>query len=148
MPNVFVPTPHLEEFKELNKSAVKKLLDERVSLYQQAKRIEARLKGDPKNGIAGLNEQVFVELQSALPEDVKSVEYEGHIISAYQGQARSNFDRKALQETEFKVQCPCPCKKKFAVTVPAKVIQSCMKLGKAPVPTVSVRRIGEREDSE
>lgn len=130
MPNVFVPTPKAEEFKELKSKKIRAMLDERIALYQQQKRIEARLDE--------LNFSLFGELRSTLPDDVKSIEYEGHTISAYQSKPQTQLDQNKLLKKTFKCG---HCKKDM--TLPARVLESCKKLGKIPKPTVSVRVVGE-----
>ena len=138
MPVKFEPLHKAEEYKELKTPKMKKLLAERIAIYQQQKRIAARLEE--------LNFELFLEGRSALPDDVKSVEFEGHVISMYQGDARLNLNQKELMTKEFGCPHPCCVKAKKKVTLPAKVLEACKHPGKTPKPTVSVRKVGEKEE--
>lgn len=130
---MFVPTPKAEEFKELKSKKTRAMLDERIALYQQQKRIALRLDA--------LNFELFGELQSVLPENVKSIEYEGHTISAYQSKPQFRLDQNKLLKKTFKCG---HCKE--SLTLPAKVLEACKKQGKVPKPTVSVRVVGEKDE--
>jgi hypothetical protein len=138
MPQVFEPVHKFDEFKELKKANIKRLLAERVALYQQKKAIEDRLDGNEQEGIESLNLQVFVELRAVLPDDVSSVDFDGYIISAYQGKPQERLDVNELLTKTFKcAHCKEP------VVLPAKVVDSCRHEGKIPKPTVSVRKVKE-----
>lgn len=128
MPTVKVPIPDYTEIRELKKAAVRKKLELRVALYEQQKEVAGKLDE--------LNFELYGELQSALPEGVKSVAFEGYQITAMQGSARRSFSVKKLLEQLFK----CPhCKKD--VTVPVKTTEKSYVVGAIPKPTVSVRAL-------
>lgn len=133
MPTIKIPLADYTDFPELKKKEVKKKLVERIELYVRGKEIEARL--------PTLNFELFGELRSVLPEEVKSVKFEvdgeQYRVTTLANEAKSYFNYEAATTTEFK----CPCCGKKRITVPAKVVDSFFKLGKTPSPTVSVTRI-------
>jgi hypothetical protein len=141
MPVVKVPLHPYTDYPALRKR--RKLLEERVALYLQQQAVKTRLDV--------LNFELFGDLRSALPADVKSVEveFEGddYQVTTLSGGARRTFDREAAVTTAFK--CPCrACKGKEKITIPAKVLDGCYKTGKESKPTISVRRVGEKNDDE
>lgn len=129
MPNIHVPPPSYTTFKALTKKTVASKLRRRVELAKMKKDIDEEL--DP------LNFELFGELRSALPEDVKSVEVDGYMVTATQGSPRSTLSVDKLLAKQFK----CPhCSK--PQTVPVKVVEALKVLGSQPKPSISVREIG------
>jgi hypothetical protein len=135
MPTVTTPLRPYTDFPQLKRRRERTLLAERVALYEEQQRIKKRLDD--------LNFELFGELRSVLPEDVKSVEFYGFQVTTLIGSARRTFDQKLAVTKTF--ACPCSkCRGKERITVPAKVVDSFYKLGKEPRPTVSVKKIKEK----
>lgn len=131
MPTVTTPLRPYTDFPALKKRRERALLAERVQLYEAQKGIKKRLDE--------LNFELFGELRSVLPDDTKSVEYEGYQVTTLAYEPRRTFDAKLAVTKTF--TCPCCSKKK--ITVPAKVLEGFYKIGKQPKPTVSVKKLKE-----
>lgn len=135
MAMIAVPLQEYTKFKELKRAKARKALARRVELYGQKKLIEAE--------IAKLNTELFHVLRVALPDDVKSVEYEGHQVTTLAGSSRRTFQVKQLMAETF--ECP-HCEDD--VMVPQGVVDLCWKTGKQSAPTVSVKKIGEKDSDD
>jgi len=139
MPTVTTPLRPYTDFPALTKMRKRLLLAERVQLYQQQRDIKKRLDV--------LNFELFGELRSVLPEDTKSVEFEGFQVSTISYEPRRTFDAKKAVTKTF--SCPClKCKGKEKITLPAKVLEGFYKIGKQPKPTVSVKELKEKDGTD
>lgn len=137
MPIVKTPLRPYTDFPALKKKRERALLAERVNLYEQQKTIRERLDE--------LNFELFGELRSVLPEDVKSVEFDGYQVTTLSYEPRRTFDAKLAVTQTFK--CPCSkCSGKEKITLPAKVLSGFYKLGVQPKPTVSVTKLKKKDD--
>lgn len=132
MPTINMPLVPYDKFKELKRKTAKEKLARRVELYREQERIKIELKT--------LNAELYGVLRSALPEELKSVEFDRCQVTALDGSPRKTFDAKKMRETLF--ECP-NCE--HDITVPAKVIESAYKYGKTPDPTVSVTSLDKKK---
>lgn len=139
MPTITTPLRPYTDFPTLKRRHERALLAERVNLYEQQQEIKKRLDE--------LNIELYGEMRRVLPDDVKSVEFDGHQVTTLLGSARRTFVQKLAVTKTF--ACPCSkCKGKERITVPAKVVESFYKLGKEPKPTVSVKKIKEKDGGD
>jgi hypothetical protein len=130
MPMVKVELPKYTEFKALKRAKVKQMLERRVYIYQ--------LQRKHKQELEKLNFTLFSELRAVLPEDQKSVDFDGYQVTATLPGAAKRFSKKKLLTTPF--EC-AHCGED--VVVPKELIDECTEDGKTPSPTVSVRPINK-----
>lgn len=135
MPTIKEPLRPYTEFKELKKPAVVKDLTDRANLYVEKAKIETK--------IENLNARLYPIVRKALPENLKSFEFNGFLVSAYQGEPQERFDPKGLEEEP--VQCP-HCKRKF--TLPSSFLKKFRKLTKPPKPTFKVSHVRSTNGEE
>lgn len=124
MPKIDVPLRKAEEITALKKN--KKLLRDMAELSRITDEIKSL------TDLAGeLRLAVYDGLSEVLPEGEKSVAYDGHRFTAYQGEPRRTLDMV-----------------KLAKLIPAAKLEKCYKLSDPPRPTVQVVRLAPESQEE
>lgn len=137
MPMVEVPLQKWSDIPALRKSKkFRQLANEALELKREQKQLEARR--------SELSLDLFEILDEALPTGVKSIDYEGAMLTKRASGKWSRFDKKKLMETP--IPCSNPkCKADNHVT--ADIVEACTKTGESR-PGVSVKLPGEENGDD
>lgn len=145
MPTVNVPLQPYSDFQKLARDKrFAELATEKITLKQQMEKIQKRLDGDDEH--LGLSDELYLLMDKYLPEDTKSVEFEGYMITRIDPGTSSKFSKSDLMKRPLRCTGCNECKrKKVALFVTTVDIEACTTEGTRK-PTVSAEKINKDKD--